>query len=71
MKVIWSAYSKRVHRFDGDASDERCNVDAIRSEDRRTAELDSDVRAWAKSQKLKVCNRCLSPGVRGHTGVRG
>lgn len=62
MKLIWSAYSKRVHRYDGNASDERCNVDAIRREDRRTAELapETDVKEWAASQKLKLCRRCLS-----------
>lgn len=61
MKVIWSEYSRRIHRYDGDSSNEQCNVDSIRDDDRRTAEISDErsVHEWARDQKLQVCKRCL------------
>lgn len=61
MKLIWSDFSQRLHRFDGNGSDERCNIDQIREDDRRTAEVaeDRSVREFARQNKLAICKRCL------------
>ena len=58
MQVLWSKFSKRVHKFDEGRSDERCNLDAIRDDDRVVEEV-ADVVRWAGESRVALCKRCF------------
>lgn len=60
--VIWSRWSKRVHRYEETARpSEACNTDAIKREDRRVEEVPSGdgLAGWARDSKLRLCRRCF------------
>lgn len=64
MRLVYSKLRKRVHNIDGGRSDERCNIDAIRDEDRVT--LDSSqglghetLVTGVAHGSLKLCKRCF------------
>lgn len=64
MRVLWSRNSKRVHKYDDNRIDERCNSDQILDEDRKVDDVPTPVAEWAAGARLKLCHRCFSEAER-------